>query len=141
MKIRIFSLVILSLCLIVTVSPISAEGIYNTYVEMDSYTVHHGENVTVKVEAFSKGGGFLGSDGWLNCKRLHLDVVAKDNNNNLILVIRDRFDLNMWGNGYCTIDTSGLGPGEYAMIVDIPQGYQDGNIYLRSSGTSTLFVT
>jgi hypothetical protein len=59
MKIRIFSLVILSLCLMSTISPISAEGIYATYMTMDSYTVHHGENVTVKVDCSLMGEDIL----------------------------------------------------------------------------------
>lgn len=142
MKIRMLGLLILNLCLISTISPISA-GIYDTYVTMDpSYTVHHGDNVTVKVELFSKEGGFLGSDGWLEHGRLFYSVIAKNKNDAIIWVMRDEFKTNMWGNGYFTINTSGLEPGQYALEVDVPRSYStEGDIFLSSEGSAGLLVT
>lgn len=136
-----FGLLILSLCLLVTVSPSSA-GIYNTYVKMDSYTVHHGENVTVKVELFSDGGGWFGSDGWVDHAKLLIDVLAKDKNDHVITVMRERIYTNLWANAYYTIDTSGMEPGYYELEVYFPRTFTShGNVYLSSEGSAGLLVT
>jgi hypothetical protein len=142
MKIRIFGLVILSLCLMSTISPISAGGIYATYMTMDSYTVHHGENVTVKVELYSDGAGILGTDGWIDHAKLDFRVLKKDKDGSIVVIREKTISTNLWANAYYTIDTSDMEPGQYALTANFPWSYNSlGDIFLKSERLSSLTVT
>jgi hypothetical protein len=140
MKIRIFSLVILSLCLLVTVSPISAMRVYDTHIDIGSYTVHHGEAVTVKVELFAENAGIFGTDQWVNGATLDFKLLKKDKDGEIHYPINDYIFTNEWGNAYYTIDTSNLEPGHYGLLAYFP--FARGKcVFTDSTGSSTLTVT
>jgi hypothetical protein len=125
-----------------TISPISAGGIYATYFTMDSYTVHHGENVTVKVELYSDGGGYLGSDGWIDHAYIDFRVLKKDKDGSIVIIRDATISTNLWANAYYTIDTSDMEPGQYALTANLPWSYSPlGYIFLPSEGSSSLTVT
>lgn len=145
MKIRMFSLVILSLCLMSTISPISAMEVYDSYIKMGSYTVHQGENVTVKVELFAENAGIFGTDKWVNGATLDFKLLKKDKDGEFHYLVYNRIFTNEYGNAYYTIDTSNLEPGHYGLVADypafspiVPINYGP----LRdSTGSATLTVT
>ena len=123
------------------ISPISAFGWCDTYIEMDSYTAHHGEKVTVKVELFGSNIGIYGTDKWIKGANIDFLVLKKDKNGKISNLVNNVIHTNKWGNAYYTIDTSYLEPGYYGLLAEFPIHEGWGYYYMNSSRTSTLTVT
>jgi hypothetical protein len=91
---------------------------------------------------FSDGGGYLGSDGWIDHANLDFRVLKKDKDGSIVVIREKTISTNLWANAYYTIDTSDMEPGQYALTANFPWSFSlAGYIFLKSEKLSSLTVT
>lgn len=103
-------LIVLSSISAVSASDVQPDEVFGTYMKMDSYTVHKGDPLQVKVELFGEGTGYLWSDEWISSATIKL--IVKDGNR---IYQKTKSTTDLKGNAYLTVDTSELNPGTYEL--------------------------